>query len=235
MKRPGVMVFDANGTLFSLDAIGRRFIQSGLPPHSLGLWFMRILRDGFALEATGEYRSFQEIATSELKSILIEHGMEDIELNTGNILQGLSRLETHPDAYPALQKARTSDMKTMVLSNGSTSDVQSLLERDGLADLVDIVVSADDVKRWKPSPVVYKYAAEAVDMQPEELAVVTVHAWDAMGAKHAGFTTGWASRSEGIFSPVMGQPDVTGASLVEVVNGLLALPKIETQTAAQAI
>jgi 2-haloacid dehalogenase len=235
MKRPSVMAFDANGTLFSLDAIGRRFIQSGLPPHSLGLWFMRILRDGFALEATGEYRSFQEIAISELRLILVEHGMEDIEINIENILQGFNKLDAHPDAYPALQKARASDMKTMVLSNGSTSNVQSLLERDGLADLVDIVVAADDVKRWKPSPVIYKHAAEVVDMQPEELALVTVHAWDAMGAKHAGFTTGWASRSEGTFSPVMGQPDISGASLIEVVNGLLALPKVAAQAAAQAI
>lgn len=56
-----------------------------------------------------------------------------------------------------------------------------------------------------------------------QMALVAVHGWDIMGAHRAGLTTGWASRLEGHFPPAMGAPDVSGANLVEVANGLLAL------------
>ncbi len=53
---------------------------------------------------------------------------------------------------------------------------------------------------------------------------MAVHSWDVHGAARAGLTTGWCSRREG--RPVAGlQPaDVSGDDLVEVVEGLLALP-----------
>lgn len=39
-----------------------------------------------------------------------------------------------------------------------------------------------------------------------------------------GLSTGWASRLEGTGSPVFTPPDIVGGDLVEVIDGLLALP-----------
>jgi 2-haloacid dehalogenase len=35
--------------------------------------------------------------------------------------------------------------------------------------------------------------------------------------------TGWASRQEGVYASVFDPPDVWGADLVEVIDGLMAL------------
>jgi len=42
------VVFDVNETLFSLDRLRPAFVEVGLEPDVVPLWFARLLRDGFA-------------------------------------------------------------------------------------------------------------------------------------------------------------------------------------------
>ncbi len=62
-----------NGTLFSLDPISERLADVGLEGR-LGLWFARILRDGFAASAAGAFVVFPELARHHLAVRLDEHG-----------------------------------------------------------------------------------------------------------------------------------------------------------------
>ncbi len=114
----------------------------------------------------------------------------------------------------------------IVLTNGGTSVTQQLLAKWGLAELVERVLSADDVKRWKPSPEPYQYTATETGVEVGQIALVTVHGWDAMGAKHAGLIAGWSSRLEREFPPAMGKPDVVGANLGEVVARLMGAEEV---------
>jgi FMN phosphatase YigB (HAD superfamily) len=87
--------------------------------------------------------------------------------------------------------------------------------------LVARVFSIDEVRRWKPFPEPYLHAAAELELRPGQLAMVAVHARDVHGAKQAGLVTGWADRLEGRWNTAMTPPDVTGSTLVEVVQGLL--------------
>ena len=64
-----------------------------------------------------------------------------------------------------------------------------------------------------------RHGVETPDEYVDGLAMVAVHAWDVHGAKQAGLVTGWADRLEGRWNAAMAHPDVTGSSLVEVVEG----------------
>lgn len=86
------------------------------------------------------------------------------------------------------------------------------------------MVSVDDVQRWKPAPQIYCHAGKVCHVDPQQIALVAVHGWDTHGVHEAGLVTGWISRLEGRLSPIFARPDVTGADLVEAVEGLLALP-----------
>jgi 2-haloacid dehalogenase len=89
---------------------------------------------------------------------------------------------------------------------------------------IDQVISVADVRNWKPSPPVYEYAQEKIGRSGGQVALVAVHAFDCHGARRAGLTTGWASRLEEHYGDVFAPPDVVGKDLVEVAQGLLALP-----------
>ena len=106
---------------------------------------------------------------------------------------------------------------------GGAENTEKLLARARLDRHVDRVISIEEVEIWKPAAAPYHHAVEVAGVEPSELALVAVHAWDVHGAKRAGLTAGWASRLEGTFPPTFESPDVRGADLVEVVDGLLAL------------
>lgn len=53
-----VVVFDVNETLSDMTPMGQRFADVGLPGHPAKLWFASLLRDGFALTASGDREQF---------------------------------------------------------------------------------------------------------------------------------------------------------------------------------
>lgn len=221
-SRPDVIAFDVIETMFSLEPVRARMVDCGLASHVLELWFARMVRDGFALAASGTYQPFPVVARSALESILAQYGIASS--NASAILEGFSELDVHPDVQPALDLLDEAGMRIVTLSNGGTETTSTLLRRAGIASRIEQVLSVDAVQKWKPHPAPYQYAADTVGVKPEQLALIAVHSWDIFGAKQAGLTTGWSSRMEVTFPSALGQPDVAGETLPDVVRGLLDLP-----------
>jgi len=47
------VLLDVNETLFALSGLAPAFEAAGVPAERMRLWFARVLRDGFALAASG--------------------------------------------------------------------------------------------------------------------------------------------------------------------------------------
>jgi 2-haloacid dehalogenase len=219
--RPDVIAFDVIETLFPLEPLRGRLVDAGQPGHVLELWFARILRDAFALVASGGYRPFPEIATSALASTTGQALSDD---TMHDIVAGFAELAPHPDVEPAMRRAREAGVRVVTLTNGTARTTRTLLSRAGVDEHVEHVLSVDDIRRWKPAPEIYRYAAATCEVPVDRVALVAAHSWDTHGAHRAGLVTGWVSRLEGRYADVFDPPDVTGDDLVAVVDGLLALP-----------
>jgi 2-haloacid dehalogenase len=218
--RPSAVTVDVVETLFSLDAVAAVLDRLGVGPHGLDRLFTRLLRDGFALAASGAYTPFREVADGALRAIapaLTPRQRTDV-------VAAFASLGAHPDARPALERLHHAGLPVATLTNGAAATTTALLERAGLESLVDRVISIDEVRTWKPAPAPYRHAAAVMGVEPARLAHVAVHGWDVHGAHRAGLVTGWASRLEDAFPPSFDPADVTGADLVEVADQLLALP-----------
>lgn len=220
-KRPLVIAFDVIETLFPLEPVRQRLVDAGQPGHLLELWFARLLRDAFALVASDSYRPFGEIAAAALRST-VGSALSDEAVRT--VLGGFATLDPHPDVKPAVGRAREAGVRMVTLTNGSAQNTAALLQRAGIDNDIEQVLSVDDVRRWKPAPEIYRHAADSTQVPPGRVALVAAHAWDTHGAHQAGLTTGWVARLEDQFPAVFAPPDVTGQDLVTVVDGLLALP-----------
>jgi 2-haloacid dehalogenase len=216
--RPRAVAFDVVETLFSLEPVGVALRAAGLGALGLDWFFTRLLRDGFALAATGSFRPFREVADAALASIAA--GLDAAQRH--QVLDAFGQLDAHPDALPALERAGRAGVPVAALTNGSAATTTSLLERSGLDRFITRVISIDEVRQWKPARAVYRHAAAVLGVEPGQLALIAVHSWDVHGAHHAGLVTGWASRLEGTFPATFTPPDVTGGDLVEVVDALLA-------------
>ena len=222
--RPKVVAFDVVETLFALDPVRERFKALGLPPGAMQGWFASFLRDAMALEITGVYKPFKEVANATLQSALARDGVEPTPDIVQRVLAGFGELPAHPDVRPAFQALRDAGVRIVTLTNGSAEATTQLLKAAKLDGFVQKMISIDEVRHWKPARDVYLHAQKVTGTSAEELALVAAHAWDIQGAASVGLTTGWVSRTEKRFPPVMQSATVSGDGLEQVVLELLKLP-----------
>ena len=223
-KRPRVVAFDVIETLFSLEPLRPKMVALGLAPTDLELWFARLLRDAFALSVTEKYAPFSELARGGLQALLAQSGHEASDDELQSVLQTLGELPAQADVRAAFELLRENNVRITTVSNGAKNQTEKLLAAANLSEFVERVLSTDEVQRFKPHRAVYEYTIAAASVAPAEIALVAAHGWDIHGAACAGLTTGWVMRGEKLMSPAFESPDVSGASLVEVVERLLALP-----------
>lgn len=222
--RPVVIAFDVIETLFALEPLADRLQAVGLPPEALRVFFAGMLRDAFALEASGTYRRFREVASASLAVTMANYDVAPEQAKVMHVLDGFAELPAHSDVRPAFERVQSAGHRIITLTNGAAESTQQLLAHAGLLGFVERTISIDEIGHWKPSRDVYLHAARASGVDPSRLGLVAAHAWDTHGAKQAGLVTGWVQRHDKEVLSVFSGPDVRGATLTEVVDQLLMLP-----------
>ncbi|HYS79392.1 MAG TPA: haloacid dehalogenase type II [Anaeromyxobacteraceae bacterium] len=222
MPRPAAAVFDVIETLFPLAPLRPKLAALGLPD-ALDLFFTRILRDAFALDASGTFKPFREIAGGALEVLAAQHGLAPDRAGLDAVLDAFGTLEPHPDVRPAFELLRARGVTVATLSNGGVATTRGLLDRCGLLPLVARVMGVDEIRRYKPAKDIYLHAARTMGLAPGRVAMVAVHAWDLEGARRAGLVTAWASRLERRYHPAMEPPDISADDLVGVAEALSSL------------
>ena len=221
---PRIIFFDVVETVFSLAPLEEKLAEFNLPAGTDRLFFTQLLRDAFALSASGVFRTLPEIAKGTLTVLLHSLGHKADEGTLKEILGTFSRLPAHQDVKPALEKIRHSDCQAVLLTNGSRANTEKLVRDNGIEQLIDDIVSVEDFNIWKPQTQLYRQAALKHACAPENALLIAAHAWDVHGAIRAGFHGIWIQRQESIYHPLMDSPDEQVTNLVSAVD--LALPRL---------
>ena len=223
-QRPLALAFDVLDTLFDTASLEGTLTAAGLPPRSHSLWLARTLQSGFALAASGSFRRFDEVARAVLAGVVADFGNGIPGEEVDRIAAGLRELPAHRDVAPALSRARAAGVPAVALTNCDTEGARELLGRAGLGNLLEGIVSIDDVQQWKPRPEVYWHVVRLLGVAAPRVAVVGSHAWDVHGARRAGLTTAFVARGESLID-AFDPPDVQGDDLEQVCERLLSLPE----------
>ncbi|HEY0949248.1 haloacid dehalogenase type II [Nocardioides sp.] len=219
--RPQLMVFDVNETLSDMSPMGARFEDVGAPAHLAKTWFAGLLRDGFALTAVEASAPFAQLAAGALRA-----GLQGLSLDRGtdeaveHIMAGFTSLGVHPDVPDGVRALSASGLRLVTLSNGATSVADGLLERAGIRDHFEVLLSVEQAGRWKPAPEAYAYALEQCGVGPADAMLVAVHPWDIDGAARAGLATAWIDRAGDPYPDYFSAPDLAPRSLVELADRL---------------
>ena len=219
-----VIVFDVNETLSDLAPMAQRFASVDLPPHLAQTWFAQVLRDGFALAATGDSASFAAIAAGALHTVLATHAPHrDSEAAVQHVLEGFRSLAVHPDVPEGVRVLEDAGLRLVTLSNGAPDVAEALLTRAGVRERFERLLSVEDAGLWKPALASYAYAARACEVSPADMMLVAVHPWDVHGAARAGLRTAWVTRDEGAAYPsYFTAPDLIVTGLDDLAHQLTA-------------
>jgi 2-haloacid dehalogenase len=101
-------------------------------------------------------------------------------------------LATFPEVPAALD--RLAGRPRAILSNGSPRMLAAVVHAAGLEGRFARVISVDEVKIYKPAPVVYALGPKHLGIPARELLFVSSNAWDVAGAKSFGYQVAWCNR-----------------------------------------
>ncbi|WP_111707072.1 haloacid dehalogenase type II [Lutibacter citreus] len=126
-------------------------------------------------------------------------------------------LPAFADVKEGLQTLKNEGYKLYAFSNGSANAVSNLLINAEIIGLFDGVVSVEEVKVFKPSPLVYEHFNKKTGSTKETSWLISSNPFDVVGATSFGMRTAWVKRSsESIF-------DSWGIEPTEIISGLTEL------------
>ena len=120
-----------------------------------------------------------------------------------------------PGAVELVRGLRKLGLPLAVASSSQRSNVETCLDRLGIADAFDVVVTGSDITHGKPFPDIYLRAAGLLGVLPRQcLAIEDAPA--GIEAAHAAGMTCWAVRTDYTRDIALPDPDRTLESLTEV-------------------
>jgi 2-haloacid dehalogenase len=220
---PRVIVFDLIGTLLDLSGLDPYFERFFGDAAVRKEWFMQTLQLAMAAALTNAYEDFGVQADTGLE-ITARHYKVSMLGEEKNLLLGtLRKLRPYPEVTKSLQRLRDAGLRLATLTNSTVQAAEAQLTFAGLRDHFEQVISADEVRCFKPAPEVYHLAARRLGIEPGQMRFVAAHDWDVTGALRAGCAAAFVARPGQVMNPFGPQPDVRGADLGEVAEKVLAV------------
>jgi 2-haloacid dehalogenase len=189
------LVFDAYGTLFDVRSVGSR-CEAAFPGHGpalTALWRTKQLEYTWLRSLMGRYEDFWRITENGLGFACRSLGLDPSQEKIDHLMRAYLVLDPFPDVPAALDAL--GGLSCSILSNGTPRMLGSVVRNAGLEDRFQHILSVDELRTYKPSPVVYRLAEDRLGLPREQIGFVSSNGWDVAGAKAFGFQAYWLNRS----------------------------------------
>lgn len=187
-------VFDVYGTLFDVysvaDKCNQYFPEKG--EQICKTWREKQLEYANLRQIMGNYKNFYSITKDALHFAVRKYGEEINEKAENELLKEYLYLTPYSEVKEVLNQLK--NKKLAVFSNGSHDMLDPLIEKSELSGEFDQIISADEVKHFKPTIESYHYVSQILEVKPEEVLFMSSNGWDISGAKNYGFQTAWINR-----------------------------------------
>lgn len=215
-----VVAFDVYGTLLGFSSLAEwvRRMVGDVP--LLDRWRAKQLEHSFLRTILDEYLDFWTVTQDALDAACAELELHLTRQGREQLLQGWLELEPFPEVPQALQVLKDRGRRLAVLSNGSSSMLEKVLEHSRLRSYFEAVLSVDAVQRYKPAPAVYALAPATFAVPPEQIFFCTANGFDVAGAIRFGFQVCWVRRGREVLDAIGVQPHQVIHSLDELVHHL---------------
>ena len=188
-------VFDAYGTLFDVhSAVGRLRARLGGEADALSqLWRTKQLEYTWLRALMRRHTDFWQVTCDALDYALARHQIDPGPIREP-LLQAYLTLDAYPEVPVMLERLQAGGLKRAILSNGEPKMLQAGAQSAGIGELLDAVLSVEEVGVFKPDPRVYQLAVDRLGVAPQAIAFQSSNAWDVNGAAAFGLRPVWINR-----------------------------------------
>ena len=218
MPKLDALVFDAYGTLYdvhSVTALAETFFP-GKGAALSQLWRTKQLEYTWLRTVMGSYENFNVVTAAGLRYACASLKLDASSTQIDALIGQYVRLDTFAEVKVALAQLKPA-RKLAILSNGAPGTLGTLVKNSGLDSLLDAVISVDPLRVFKPDMRIYQLAVDQLGVSKNHIGFVSSNCWDAIAAKHFGFTVFWINRLNAPVDLHGTPPDYTIHSLSDIV------------------
>jgi 2-haloacid dehalogenase len=218
----GACVFDAYGTLFDVNSAARNaeeWLGDQWQPLA-ELWRAKQLQYTWLRSLTGHHVDFWQVTGDALDFALSTMQIQEPALRS-RLMDLYMVLGTYLEVRDTLKGLKAAGMKLAILSNGSPAMLAAAAANAGLAELLDAILSVEEVKVYKPHPSVYGLVCGRLNVVAAGICFISSNGWDAYSAKAFGFRALWCNRNGQAPERIPETPDAQIATLAELPDIVL--------------
>jgi len=219
-----ICVFDAYGTLFDVNSAARicalesknekfREIWSSVSQ----VWREKQLSYSWLLTILGQYFDFWKVTEDALDYALEFYDLSSDQKLKDRLMDLYKELETYGEVENVLSELKKKKVICTILSNGSDFMLTSAVKSAKIEGLIDSCLSVDEVRTFKPKPIVYEMVLRKYSCKRDSVLFVSSNGWDIAGASSFGFNTFWVNRLNLPVDRLPFKPHKIGNDLTSIV------------------
>lgn len=223
-KRPKVVLFDVNETLFDLTPLRQSLSELlGADDDLLPLWFTTTLHHSLVETVTGSYKEFSEIGAAAMMMLAARRGIE-LDINSARrAIAEISECPLHGEVADSLSRLGGAGFVMGALTNSPQDLVEMRVEKAGIRPMLSELLSAGAIETYKPHVSTYQWAAKKMKVTPTDCLFVAAHGWDIAGAMRAGMRGLFVARPGANLYPLADMPEHVCKDLSGAADYLLEL------------
>ena len=218
MKNLKAIIFDAYGTLFDVNSaaekckgkIGDKW------ENFANYWRTTQLEYTWLRSLMNKHKDFWKITEDSLdksmKKFQIDQNMRSELLDLYKILS------PYPETKNTLKQLKNKNYKIAILSNGTPSLLNGLIEKNNMKIFFDDIFSIEEVGIFKPSSKVYEIPIKKYKIDKREVAFLSSNTWDVCGGGNFGYNSIWVNRNKNIFDKLDYKPKHVIGDLEELLS-----------------
>ncbi len=216
------LAFDAYGTLFDVFSVTAlcEELFPGQGSTLAQLWRAKQLQYSLLRSLMGQHRDFWRLTEDGLVYASKSLKLDLTPDRRRRLMEAYLTLAAFPDVRPGLEILKRNGTRLAILSNGEPKMLAAAARSAGISELLDAIISVEEVKVFKPSPRVYSLIADRLKVGAKAVGFVSSNSWDIAGAGSAGLRTFWIQRGS------MEPPEELGFPPTHTVRAILDLPPL---------
>ncbi|SDX16245.1 haloacid dehalogenase type II [Flavobacterium degerlachei] len=224
-KSKPVIVFDVNETLLDMTPLKKSVNALLNEEQGFRIWFGMLLHYSTVSNSINEYHNFTTIAAATLDMAATSLHKKVTSEEIKETLSVIKSLQTYPDVIKGLQLLKENGFRLITLTNSPDSALKEQLKNSNLTDYFEQALSIDTIEKYKPAAETYLWAANKLNVKPEEMLMIAAHGWDLAGASHAGLATGFIAREGQSQYSLSSKPNFETSDILAMAEQLVAAYK----------
>ena len=218
MKNLKAIIFDAYGTLFDVNSAAKKCKDriGDKWENFSNYWRTTQLEYTWLRSLMNKHKDFWQITEDSLdksmKKFQIDHSMR-VEL-----LELYKILSPYPETKTTLEQLKKRNYKIAILSNGTPSLLNYLVEKNDMKNFFDNIFSIEEVGIFKPSSKVYDIPIKKYKINKVEVAFLSSNTWDISGGGNFGYNCLWVNRNNDVFDNLDYSPKYELKNLKELLD-----------------